>query len=64
MVTGLPQEATTNDTPFVHEIFVEPYVYEDNNETFKPPPVVSLQPWLDELLTGPTNLYSKLYYKV
>jgi hypothetical protein len=64
MVAGLPCDSTTHDTPFIKEIFADPYAYkkmEDNENTM---PVEPLQPWLEQLLTGPANLYDKLLGEV
>jgi hypothetical protein len=64
MVVGLPCDRTTRDTPFIKEIFADPYAYEEMENNENTMPVEPHQPWLDELLTGPTNLYDKLLGEV
>jgi hypothetical protein len=60
MVAGLPCDGTGHDTPFIKEIFANPYAYEEMEDNENTIPVEPLQPWLDQLLTGPSNLYDEL----
>jgi hypothetical protein len=64
MVAGLPCDGTSRDTPFIKEIFADPYAYEEMEDNENTTPVEPLQPWLDQLLTGPTNLYDELLGEV
>jgi hypothetical protein len=64
MVAGLPCDRTSRDTPFIKEIFADPYTYKEMEDNENTTPVEPLQPWLDQLLTGPANLYDKLLGEV
>ena len=64
MVVGLPCDGTSRNTPFIKEIFADPYTYEEIKDNKNTMPVEPLQPWLDKLLMGPTNLYNKLLGEV
>jgi hypothetical protein len=56
-VATLPQEYTLADLPFICDIYACLHGADDSNED----PILPMQPWLLELLTGPTNNYNTLY---
>jgi hypothetical protein len=64
MVAGLPCDGTGHDTPFIKEIFANPYAYKKMEDNENTTPMEPLQPWLDQLLTGPSNLYDELLGEV
>jgi len=56
-VAAYPKEYTIADQPFICEIYAGLRGADDSDED----PILPMQPWLLELLTGPTNHYNTLY---
>src|SRR5712672_1676404 len=56
-VAALPKEYTIADTPYICDIYACLHGADDSDED----PILPMQPWLLELLTGPTNNYNTLY---
>src|SRR5712671_4257533 len=56
-VAALPKEYTIADTPYICDIYACLHGADDSDED----PILPMQPWLLELLTGPTNNYNMLY---
>src|SRR5882762_6420059 len=55
-VAALPKEYTIADTPYVCDLYAHLRGADDSDDT----PILPMQPWLLELLTGPTNNYNTL----
>jgi hypothetical protein len=64
MMAGLPCAGTNHNTPFIKEIFADPYAYKEMEDNKNMTPVEPLQLWLDQLLMGPANLYNELLGEV
>jgi hypothetical protein len=56
-VAALPKEYTIADTPYICDIYAHLRGADDSDED----PILPMQPWLLELLTGPTNAFNTLY---
>ena len=56
-VAALPKEYTIADTPYICDIYACLHGADDSDED----PILPMQPWLLELLTGPTNNFNTLY---
>jgi hypothetical protein len=56
-IAALPKEYTIADIPFICDIYAHLHGADDSNED----PILPMQPWLLELLTGPTNSFNALY---
>src|SRR5712672_1100450 len=56
-VAALPKEYTIADTPYICNIYACLHGTDDSDED----PILPMQPWLLELLTGPTNNFNTLY---
>jgi hypothetical protein len=56
-VAALPREYTMADLPFICDIYARLQGADDSDKD----PILPMQPWLLELLTGPTNNYNTLY---
>jgi hypothetical protein len=56
-VAALTREYTMADLPFICDIYARLQGADDSDED----PILPMQPWLLELLTGPTNNYNTLY---
>jgi hypothetical protein len=56
-VAALPKDYTIADQPFICDIYACLRGADDSDED----PILPMQPWLLELLTGPTNNYNTLY---
>src|SRR5712671_5654305 len=53
-VAALPKEYTIADTPYICDIYACLHGADDSDED----PILPMQPWLLELLTGPTNNFN------
>jgi len=56
-IAALPKEYTIADVPFICDIYAHLHGADDSDED----PILPMQPWLLELLTGPTNAFNTLY---
>jgi hypothetical protein len=56
-VAALPKEYTIADIPYICDIYAHLHGADDSDED----PILPMQPWLLELLTGPTNAFNALY---
>jgi hypothetical protein len=56
-VAALPKNYTMADVPFICDLYARLHGADDSDED----PILPMQPWLLELLTGPTNNYNTLY---
>jgi hypothetical protein len=56
-IAALPKEYTIADIPFICDIYAHLHGADDSDED----PILPMQPWLLELLTGPTNSFNTLY---
>ena len=56
-VAALPKEYTIADIPYICDIYASLHGADDSDED----PILPMQPWLLELLTGPTNNFNTLY---
>src|SRR5882762_3122913 len=56
-VAALPKEYTIADIPYICDIYAHLHGADDSDED----PILPMQPWLLELLTGPTNSFNALY---
>src|SRR5882762_7638853 len=56
-IAALPKEYTIADVPYICDIYARLHGADDSDED----PILPMQPWLLELLTGPTNSFNALY---
>src|SRR5712672_1372483 len=56
-VAALPKEYTIANQPYICDIYTCLHSADDSDED----PILPMQPWLLELLTGPTNNFNTLY---
>jgi hypothetical protein len=56
-IAALPKEYTIANIPFICDIYAHLHGADDSDED----PILPMQPWLLELLTGPTNSFNALY---
>ena len=59
-VASYPKEYTITDPPFIGDIFARLRGADDSDDD----PILPMQPWLHDLLKGPTNNYNTLYKEV